>query len=84
MAKPKWPLTTIVEVLWHDACTRGRWAPKEEYLEQEVLPIATTGYLLKRNKRSIVIIQSQAQNETCSDSITIPLGWIKKITVLRK
>jgi hypothetical protein len=79
------PISTIVEVYWFDAHSRGGWDSVESYLEHDIAPVVTVGYLLRETKKSITITQTQGieQNDV-NGAIAIPLSWIVKKKVLRK
>jgi hypothetical protein len=83
--KKAWPLTKIVEVSWFDANARGSWASAAEYMQHSIAPVLTTGYLLKQDKKEVIIVQSQGADwDDCNGAIAIPLSWIAGIKVLRK
>ncbi len=67
-----------VEVEWEDAASSGGWATKESYMLSPVI-CKTTGYLLQKNKKYLVVVQSEDQNGKVNDAITIPMKCVKKI-----
>lgn len=84
-AGAKWPITTVVEISWSDANTRGRWGSREEYLQHKPAPIVSVGYLLVKDKEKVTIIQSQGVDfDDVADAICIPTDWITRMKVLRK
>lgn len=85
MANRKWPLTTVLEISWYDANAKSRWGSLEEYLEHDIAPVLSTGYLLKESKKSITLIQSMGTDwDDVNGAIAIPKSWIIKRKVLRK
>lgn len=83
-SKPLFPPTAIVEVLWDDAYGRGGWDDLPTYLSMGVAHCRTTGYLLKRDKTSVMIGLSQCEDGNINSAIVIPIEWVRKIKVLRK
>ena len=74
-----------VEVIWHDACTRGGWSSREDYLTSETALVHSVGYLLYRDKKKIILVQSwdtTPGEPHVSDSVTIPAQWVKKVCFL--
>jgi hypothetical protein len=85
VVKIKWPLTKVVEVAWFDANTRSRWGSLQEYMEHDVAPVLTVGYLLKDDDQQVTIITSQgADFDDINGAIAIPKDWVAKMKVLRK
>ena len=71
---------TIVLISWEDA-----WAKQEDGVDS--LVHYTTGFLLRKTKTHVTLVQNYYENET--DKITnnyfcIPKGCITKITSLKK
>ena len=82
--KPAFPLSKIVEVIWYDSCTSGGWKSIEDMTDTRPLICCTVGYLLKRDRHIIQIIQSQTEYHKLSDSMTIPRACVLSYRVLRK
>ena len=80
-----WPKSMpIVEVEWIDSssgCSTWRF-PEDQ--DVDALPCKTAGYLLKKDRKSVVIFQSQASSGHVADSMTIPRSCVKEIRVLAK
>lgn len=81
--KPKYPLTAIVEVEWVDSAARGHWDSIEEYRKHDIVTCRTAGYLLKKNKRAVTIIQSQHAESGLSDAMAIPMRAVTRIRRLK-
>ena len=78
--KHKYPL---IEVTWHDSSSTTGWQTKPE---TELLECFTAGYLVHRNKRSIVVaLNSSSKNSANSfgDTMTIPASCVKRLRRLR-
>ncbi len=73
----------IVTVEWDDTCSNGGWMPKDQArMDWKVL---STGLLLSRDKREIVLAQSMVHGrDTVADTITIPMGVVRKVTTVGK
>lgn len=74
----------MVEVLWEDSMSMGRWhTPEEEetWLKDTQL-IRSVGYLLTKDAKHVLLYQSQAQQERCAH-LRIPSGMVRKIRRLR-
>lgn len=83
--KLKWPLTRVVEISWFDANARSSWGSREDYMQHDIAPVLTVGYLLKQDKRQVTVVASQGVDfDDCNGAISIPLSWIVKMKVLRK
>ena len=78
------PLRTLVEVTWRDACTKNGWKDIDDYREHRPVMCRTAGYLLVRNREVTVIAFTQSEGGTNADlnqSIAIPTSWILKLKV---
>lgn len=72
----------IVEVTWLDSACRGRWDQADNYRDGEPHQIKSCGYLLHRDKRKVILLQSRTEepdDSFVSDSITIPTGCVQRI-----
>ena len=72
----------LVEVDWVDSCRHGGWQEVEEYLEEHVLKCRSAGYLLRSNRKEVMLIQSLDPNNKATDSMCIPRSSVKKIRYL--
>lgn len=80
-----WPPSKVVEVSWFDANARGAWGSASDYMQHSIAPVLTVGYLLKQDKKEVIVVQSVgADFDDCNGAIAIPLSWIAKMKVLRK
>ena len=82
--KQDFPINTIVEILWEDACSLSGWDNIETYKNHTAMPVKSVGYLIKRNKKCITLAGTQALDEGFCQGITIPLSWMKQIRTLQK
>ena len=83
-SKGKFALTHLVEVHWQDASTRSCWGAFEEYLEHGPVNCISVGYLLQRNKKHILLAQTQSDDHQCNSAIAIPAKWLRSIRVINK
>lgn len=68
----------LVLARWVDSATFGHWRALEEYQrETSVAVIATVGWLIKRNHREIVLLQSIADDGMGSDTMVIPTSALR-------
>jgi len=79
----KWPLKHIIEVEWIDSAVKGRWQAKAEYEKCQPSLCRTAGYLLVKDEKRIVILQSNSNDGDVCDSMTIPLVCVKHIRRLK-
>ena len=82
------PLLPIVQVDWEDSTSQSPWGEVSEHLQHGALMCQTFGYLLKRTKQALVVVQNAALITTdelhhVSNSMTIPMGCVKRVTYLR-
>ena len=85
MAKPKWPISKVVEISWFDANARGGWSSREDYMMHSIAPVLTVGYLFKQTDKEVMVVGTQgADFDDVNGAIAIPLSWIVKMKVLRK
>lgn len=79
----KFPSLKLAEVTWVDACVRGGWDLLDEYERAAHTSVCkTAGYILKRTRNEIVLIQSMSDKRHVSDSMTIPAKCIHKVRLL--
>lgn len=77
-----YPLKTIVQIAWKDACITGGWDSRDSYLEQVPVSVVSVGFLLERNSKYVTIITSQSPKGTMNQALTIPRPWIVNILIL--
>ena len=77
----KWPLGKIVEVSWDDSNGYGRWSSLSDLSQHGAASCKSVGYLLKQDKKEIVLVGTQAQvNEGDGmQTLAIPMGCVTKI-----
>jgi hypothetical protein len=76
-------------VYWLDACARGEDIADSEIDEKCVLlPRRSKGYLARQNPTVTIVAQTIDERApgvwSYADTITIPTGWITKITIERR
>lgn len=73
----------LVEVEWEDAHHDDGWAGNRP-LRTRGGPCRTAGYMLKRDRRVIVIAHSLGEDpDDHADTLTIPRGCVSRIRRLR-
>jgi hypothetical protein len=71
------------EVEWVDSKAQGSWRDADEYRNEQPAPCRSVGYVLTRDAKKIILLQSQSESGGVSDSITIPIGCVTKVRYLR-
>ena len=75
----KFPLDQVVIVDWTDACGSPGWGDREEFEAIDGIAVRSVGFLLRKDKRFITLMQTQSIEGGMNASITIPAGWVKMI-----
>lgn len=85
--KDKYPCKDIVEIDWVDASSYGGgWNSAEHYTDhtKKEFLCKTAGFLLPTNdKNHITVVTNQNVAGDVGQSMTIPMGWIKRIKRLK-
>ncbi|HHY45858.1 MAG TPA: hypothetical protein GX506_00985 [Firmicutes bacterium] len=70
----------VVVVRWRDAC-RADSCEFPKHFEDVLTPQYSCGFLLKKTKRCIAVLQNYAlePGESKHDYIVIPTGWVEHI-----
>lgn len=76
--KPK-----LVLVDWEDSNVHGGWNSIEHYADCQPSKCRTVGWVAKKDRHSITVVQSLSANEV-SDGMTIPRGCVKSIKYLEE
>ena len=85
MNTPKFPCAHLVEVDWVDSASRGRWDTLEVYQKEVTACCRSVGYLILKNARIVILLQTQSINtiNNALDAITIPRGCFTRIRKLK-
>ena len=75
---------SVYQVDWMDSASRGKWGGYDEYREEEPLKVSSVGYLIKRNRTCVLLVQTFNETGGLSDSIVIPRGCIQSIVKLTR
>lgn len=78
----KYPLDTMVRVMWKDASTRGLWDPIEYYFEHGPANCISIGYVVRHTKDDILLAHTMSTDEQLNGAISIPSVWIQEVDVL--
>lgn len=74
----------LVEIVWDDAATSGRWLSLKTYIEDRgIVECRAAGYMTKKNAREVQVVQQISKEGDVSDSVTIPRSCVKRIRRLR-
>lgn len=73
----------LVLVKWYDAVSHEKsgWKPQEEVANTKPPLIRTVGWILKQDKKKIVLV-STIGDDDCDGDTTLPIGMIKEIIPL--
>lgn len=73
-----------VEVTWMDSSGYGAWDKRRSAINnRKISEVKTLGYILKRNKREILVAQSiDLTIDSVDHTIIIPMGCVKEIKEL--
>lgn len=83
-----WPLkkdTSIVEVEWVDSSSLHGWhsaADAAAGTGNRALPCRSVGYLWKRNKHRLLLVQSQSGSGMLDEAFAIPARAITRVRTL--
>lgn len=72
-----------VEITWDDACTSGKWRSLKDYQSIDLMECKAIGYLTKKTKKLVQVVQQISDEGLCSDSVTLPASCVKKIRRLK-
>jgi len=75
------PKKSLVLVEFEDPALFGRWTDLAE--EMDPLRCMAVGFLLKRTKDKIVLVQVWNENDEHTGVFALPKGCVKSITKLR-
>lgn len=71
-----------VQVTWNDAkSTGGGWRSVNDTIKEASGPfeVSSVGYLLKRDKKELILAQTLTKTGSAADCITIPSGFVHKV-----
>ena len=69
-----------VEVIWEDSSfTQFGWTTPKESRRSKIMICRTIGYLTRKSKKKLVVVNSICTNGMVSDSTVIPRACVKKI-----
>ena len=71
------------EVVWIDSATNGAWDTVAAHEERGIFEVHSVGYLLRRDANRIILAQSQSNEGTVTDCLTIPAVCVKKVRYLK-
>ncbi len=83
MKTKTWCKAPLVEVIWHDAAGETGWESLHSAQQADIIVCTTLGYLIKKDRRRVVIASSIREDITrVEHTTTIPRTWVVKITPL--
>lgn len=72
-----------VMVEWVDACTHHNWTDNDKAIQEDgTTPVSNVGWLLKRDKKQVILAGGISDDDGSIDRISIPRGCVKKIHIL--
>jgi hypothetical protein len=73
-----------VEIEWVDSCSDDGWMKSESERAQEhtVSHCTSIGYLYKKDKEKVCIVQNTSDTGSIGELMAIPRKCVKKITIL--
>lgn len=74
----------LVEVTWKDASGNSRWQTLEEAAQSDLIECRTSGRIVSRNAKKLVLCSTINSNGTVNDTTTIPRGWVTKVRRLKE
>lgn len=84
MKSKTWCKFPLVEVTWHDAAGETGWQDLYEAQQANLVVCITTGYLIKKDRRKVVIASSLNASTRVEHTTTIPRTWVVEIVFLQK
>jgi len=69
----------LVEVEWLDIAGGGTWDDRGKDYTGELVECTTAGYMLKSNRKTIVIASTITKADRCCDRTIIPRSNVKSI-----
>jgi len=69
----------LVEVEWEDTAGGSNWADTDDDYTKDTIQCKTAGYLLKSNRKTLVIASTITQKDRCTDRTIIPRSVVKSI-----
>lgn len=74
----------IVCVEWDDASGQNGWRQEKDVLNLSLSKCESVGYLVKKNKTQIILVQSIDRDlKSMDNSLTIPRKCVKRIVELK-
>ena len=74
----------MVKVEWLDSCVDNGWKSEHEVIENTVSHCESVGYLLKKDKTQVSIIQNVSDTGNVSEQMSIPRRCVKRIIYLKE
>lgn len=71
----------MVRVTWVDAATVDQWQVLGSL--SPIFSVTSVGYLLKKTKKRVVLVQSVSENDQQSAQLTLPRVAVRSIKRLR-
>ena len=69
----------VVQVDWVDASSQDRWRGKDKLYESELLEVRSIGFVIRSNRKEVVLAQSRSELDNVCNTIAIPRYSIRKI-----
>ena len=70
----------MVEIEWVDSATTRGWNSPGQFVESPLAHCRTVGYLLKRTKKYVVVVQSLGDDtHNAGEGLGIPASCVKRL-----
>ena len=69
----------LVEVEWDDIAGGSNWDDTSKDYTNDIIHCKTVGYLLKSNRKTIVVASTISEKDRCCDRTVIPRNVVKSI-----
>ena len=72
----------LVEVTWDDTASDDEWRDEDDP-ELDLVECRTVGHWRKKDKRAIYLVDTVSNDKARFNSVTIPMGCVKRIRRLK-
>jgi len=73
----------LVRIDWEDASSDQIWRSVNKLFRAERLQVQSVGFVIRSDKKEMVLAQSLSEVDNMAGTIAIPRGCIRKVRLLR-